>query len=67
MWFKKLNSEEYLLLHKRIEELRITMESLKLELELNKQKLRKRANLDEKDTPKDIYSGVLLPEDGIAK
>jgi len=66
-WNKKVNSDEYIELHKRIEVLRIFVESLKLELELNKKKLRTRAKLDETDTPKDIYSGVLLPEDGIAK
>jgi len=64
MWFKKIDSEEYLKLHKRIEELRITIEALKLELQLYKNKLRGKVKIEETDTAKDIYNGALLGENG---
>lgn len=63
-WNKKpLNSEEYLKLRKEIEEVKVKLESYKLDLDLHKKKLRVKANLEQEET-KDIYNGMLLPEDG---
>jgi hypothetical protein len=51
-WSKKiknLGSEEYLTLYKLLEALRIQFETLKLDLDLHKKKLRVRANIDKEE------------------
>jgi len=62
MWFKRLDSKEYIKLFSMIEELRIRIETIKLDLDLHKKKLRSKAKVDEKEETKDIYNSVLLPE-----
>ena len=64
---KKLNSDEFILLFKDIEELRVKHESLKLEFAVVRRKLMKKNKLkdweeEEKDTSKDFKNSVLLPE-----
>lgn len=67
-WLKKtIESEEFRRLFNMFENLRIEVESLKLDVNLYKNKLSKRAGIktkeeeDEVKDPKDPYNGVLLP------
>ena len=55
-----LKSSEYLTLLQKIEELRVKYESLKLDVELYKQKLRVKKKLE--PDSEDSNRGVLLPE-----
>ena len=58
-----IKSEEYLELHKDLEKLRISFESIKLELDLYKKKLRISKKLDlEEDTDQPNINKVILPE-----
>lgn len=62
---KALNSDEYIQLFKTLNELKISIETIKLEFELYKKKVRIKANLDESDKSdkeKDIYNSVIIPE-----
>ncbi len=62
---KSLNSDEYIQLFKTLNELKISIETIKLEFELYKKKVRIKANLDESDKSdkeKDIYNSVIIPE-----
>lgn len=54
-----MHSEEYLELLQKIETLRITIEGIKLDLELYKKKLRVKNKLEPEQ---DLSSSVLLPE-----
>ncbi len=61
-WIKKINSKEYLQLKKEIDLLRISVETLDIEVKLYKQKLRSKAKIDYDDKEKDFNNSVLLPE-----
>lgn len=67
-WIKKtLESEEFRKLFGMLEEQRIKLESLALEVQLYKKKLRSRAGIEkeeEKEEAKGINNPVILPEDG---
>lgn len=67
-WNKKIKSEEYLELKKEIDKIRISLETLDIEVKLYKKKLRSRAALDQtEEETKDIYNGMLLPDNGLTK
>lgn len=60
-----IESEEFRKLFNMFENLRIEVESLKLDVNLYKNKLSKRAGIykeEEEEKPKDAYNGVLLPD-----
>lgn len=67
---KPLQSEEYLKLFKMVEELRIRMESLQIDLSLAKKKLKIRAGIEKEDNgsmeeeTKSINNPVILPFNG---
>lgn len=63
-WRKRaIQSKEYLELFEKIEKLRIKLEMFEISLDLTKKKLKvKKGLIDEEE--KNIYSGVILPEDG---
>ena len=61
MFWSKLKSSEFLELFQKIETQSITIEALKLDLDLYKKKLRVAKKIDE---PEDIKGGVILPEHG---
>jgi len=68
-WFRreKLESKEYLELITKLENLRINVEALKIDFELTRNKLKKKAGLqvkEEDDETKDLNKSVLLNPNG---
>lgn len=60
-----IRSDEYIDLLKRIEKIAVEFESLKLNVELYKKKLKVKSKLleeEEEDKSKDLYNGILLKE-----
>ena len=61
MWFQQIKSAEYLSLLEKIERLRILFESLKLDMEITRNKLKaKKGIVEEEETKKEV--NILLPE-----
>jgi len=62
-WSKKtIESEEFQKLFTMFNNLRIEVESVKLDVELYKKKLKMRAGLIKEEDKKDPFGSVLLPE-----
>lgn len=62
---KKINTEEYLELKKKLESLRIEFESLRIDFELIVKKLKVKYKIAKKDDePEDLKNSVLLPDNG---
>ena len=63
MFWKKIQTKEYLELKKDLEALRIRFEGLQLDFDLIRKKLRVKRKLDEEEPEsKDLKETVLLPE-----
>ena len=64
MFWTKIKTAEYLELKKLFENLKLEVESQKLELQLYVKKLKAKKGISEEkeEEQKDIYKGMLLPE-----
>ena len=67
MFWTKIKTAEYLELKKLFENLKLEVESQKLELQLYVKKLKAKKGISEEkeEEQKDIYKGMLLPDNGI--